>query len=442
MPKLFDSYLVHTLRKDKLLLENSAIPIITVSASYKEDLKKAHGYPDDDTIEDIVFSRAHYSMALGVAVYAWMQNGSGQKKPDPKRAWIVDPTNYVSYKHWSSIILTEAVGKILARRPFMKKIKDVIDSFGRQKLPILKSITPPLLHLTENIHKPILSFHIAAGNILARQGKEIVQVITDPHVRGEYVENADNKKVTFCVFDEATKIDFLEKAALFGKKANPERVIVTGPPIDPRIIKARHKKLAWRNGRLNLCLTTGGLGTNKKELLKILDQLIGELHKPTCDFKLLIYAGTHHDIYTEVRKIAQQKSISVSDLGKIDAKLRIIYHPQIVNANEMLMVYGFPWAHGFITKPSGDMAYDAVASGSFLLTLSEWGEWEEKIREIFEQQEVSRVALTKNITAQLKVLTSAEGKSQSWVEKAMNNAHKIDPLFLNGAKNIVDIFGK
>ena len=68
MPELFDPYLVKTFEKDKKFLETSKVPIITVSASYKEDLKKSHGYPDDDTTEDVVFSRAHYSMAAGIAV--------------------------------------------------------------------------------------------------------------------------------------------------------------------------------------------------------------------------------------------------------------------------------------------------------------------------------------------------------------------------------------
>jgi len=431
MPELFDPYLVKTLKKDKKFLENSEVPIITVSASYKEDLKKSHGYPDDDTIKDIVFSRAHYSMALGIGIQIW------GKKVDPKKAWIVDPTNYVSHKNWSSIILTEVVGKTLARHPILKKVKDIIDTFGRSKLPILPSITPPLLHLTENIHCPILSFHIAAGNILAGLGKQIVQVITDPHVRDEYVKYADQKNTRYCVFDESTKVEFLEKAALLGIKADPDRVIVTGPPIDPRIISTKQKKHAWRSGPINLCIATGGLGTNKTEMKTILEQILPELRKRDNKYKLLVYASTHQDIEKEVRELAQKHKAKVSDLNQKNAKLRIIHHPQLVDANELLIKYAFPWADGFLTKPSGDMAYDAAASGSFILTLAEWGEWEKKIREIFEQKDISRKAITNNIVAQLEVLSSTNGKSQSWIEKAMYQALTIEPLFLNGAKKIV-----
>lgn len=433
MPELFDKFLIQSLKKDKKLLEITDIPTITVSAAYREDLKRVHGYPDDDTIPDIVFSRAHYSMAAGIAVHAW------GNKVSPKKMWVVDPTNYVSRKQWTSILLTENIGKILARHSFLKLLKDIVDKFGRSKLPILKSITPPLLHLTEHITSPILSLHIAAGNILAGQGKKIVQVITDPHVRDEYVLHADKNNINFCVFDEQTKTEFLEKAALMGKETNPNKIIVTGPPVDPRIIKARKKKHPWRSGCLNLCLTTGGLGTNSKEMMKVVKQLIPRLQNKKCNFKLLVYTGTHKDIYAEIIKIAKNNKIKIGKNNDEQAQIRVFYHPQLVDANEYLIKHAFPWAHGFISKPSGDMAYDAAASGSFLLTLDEWGEWEERIREVFEQLDISRIALTENITTQLEVLTSAQGKSQSWVEKAMNNAQQIDPLFLNGAKEIIKV---
>lgn len=435
MPELFDPYLVKTLKRDKEFLEKAKIPIITVSASYKEDLKKSHGFPDDDTTEDIVFSRAHYSMAAGVAVKIWGET------VDPKKAWIVDPTNYVSHKDWSSITFTEIVGKTLARHPFLKKIKDLVDKFGRSKLPILGSITPPLLYLTENINCPILCFHIAAGNILANQGKQVVQMITDPHVRDEYVYNADKKNIRFCVFDEATKTEFMEKASILGIKANPDRVVVTGPPIDPRIVEARKKKRPWRSGSLNLCITTGGLGTNKTEILKLVEQFMPELRKKSSRYKLLVFAATHEDIEKAVLQLAEMNKVSVGEINDRSAKIRVIHHPQIVDANELLIKYAFPWADGFLTKPSGDMAYDAVVSGSFILTLAEWGEWEERIREIFEQKNIARKAVVDNIVAQIEALTSSKGKSQSWVERAMHNALTIDSQFRHGAREIVKAVG-
>jgi hypothetical protein len=214
MSNLFDAALVKTFSQDHEYLTNTKLPIITVSGTYREDAKKFQGQPNNNTTRDIVLSRAHYSMAIGIAVQAW--GGSTMADIDPKKAWLADPTNYVSNKDWFSVSFTEKVGMTLARHPLLKLAKDFVDKFGRSKLPILNSITNPLLFLTDKIEKPILSFHVAAGNILAGEGKKVLQVITDPHVRLEYLTHAENKNMHYCVFDESTRLEFLEKAGLQG----------------------------------------------------------------------------------------------------------------------------------------------------------------------------------------------------------------------------------
>lgn len=436
MASLLDPTLEKVYQHDKRNLEASAIPMVTVSASYKEDVKGMFGYPEDESLTDVVFSRAHYSMAAGVAAQAW------GKTVDHAKAWVVDPTNYVSHKNWNSVELTEDIGKFLARQPLLKKLKDFVDKFIRGKLPILSSITPPLFHLTENITQPILSFHIAAGNILASQGKTVVQMITDPHVRDEYLAHVAQDNFYLLVFDEHTKTEVMEKATILGKKADPKRVIVTGPPVDPRIVVTRKNKQPWRKEPLKIAITTGGLGTNKREIKKVLQQLLPELRKRPHPYQLLVYAGTHFDIFEMALELAENEHIRVGELEDEEAKLRLIHHPQIVDANEILIKYGFPWADGFISKPSGDMAYDAVTSGSFLLTLQEWGEWEHNIRQIFEQLGVARQAEVEHIVPQLEALTQAKGKSKAWVTQAMQRAQDIDKLFLEGAKNILAAYKK
>lgn len=434
MQHLLDPNLVKVFKKDKEWLSQTEIPIVTVAGTMREDIKGWHGLVEDESVTDVVLSRAHFSMALAIATQAW---GS---QLNHRKAWLVDPTNYVSQDKWRSITLTETVGKVLARNPILKTVKDVIDRFGRQQLPILDSITPPLLYLTEGITKPILSLHVAAGNILLEHGKTVLQVITDPHVRYDYLTQIDNPKLTFCVFDQLTKDDLLEKVALLGKSIDPQRVVVTGPPIDPRVFAQRRKKRPWRSGKLNLCLTTGGLGTNKPEILELLEQLLPILRDNECSINLLVYCGTQQDLYTNCLDLARQNALTVGKLEELQSNFRCIYHPQIVDANELLLTYGFPWADGFITKPSGDMAYDAVASGSFLLTLREWGEWESVIRERFEQQGIARPVVTDSILAQLNELMSAKGKSSSWIERAMLAAKKIPPKSINGTEAIISAY--
>ncbi len=453
-----DAGLKDTFTQDKKNLENSEIPIVTVSATFQEDLKGAYNLPENDLETDVVFSRAHYSMAFGVLNQAW------QDKIDPSKAWMVDPTNYVNLQNWKSVKFTEFVGKTLARIPVLKKLKDLADKFARNSLPILESITPPLQELTADIDRPILSFHIAAGNILLKQGKTVIQMVTDPHVREDYLNQADNPNLIYLVFNKQTKEELINKAQEMKKTVPTERVIVTGPPVDPRIVSCRQHKQPWQPGQnhpLRLCLTTGGLGTNKPELKKLLQQLLPEIQRNPEKYQLLVYAGTHLDIAEMVKKISLNHGINPhlisphdpaqftvgQNISQCDPQeaarelaqqpISLIYHPQIVDVNELLIKYAFPWADGFVTKPSGDMAYDAVASGCFLLTLKEWGEWEYNIRQIFTQEGVARPAVVDNFMQQLEEIKTSYAPNPPWITQAMQKALNIDELYLKGAKNII-----
>ena len=473
-------------QKDKKLLEQTQIPIITVSASFREDLKGLHHQKERDTSTDVVLSRAHYSMALGVAMEAW------GNKIDPKKAWLVDSTNYVTNQAFKSVQLTDLIGKTIARWPLLKSLKDIVDKFGRSKMPILDNVTPPTIYLGSGVQKTILSFHIVTGNILAAEGKKVVQMITDPHVRSDYLQNAHLPNMRFLVFDEATKEAFFKLAKEIGKKIPKDqikdKVVVTGPPVDPRVINCNQKKEVWTKDKpLKICLTTGGLGTNKTEIKSILEQILPILKEQALDKKtdlvptqLIFYAGTHSDHKDMAIQIAKENNLSYQLIspkdpanfvinGKTTAReinnleiktprFQIIYHPQIVDANELLIQKGFPWADLFISKPSGDMAYDAVVSGAALLTLKEWGEWEYNVRAVFENNGTAMQAKVSNIVEQLIEITQSsdatfktnklasanrpvpsvkENRQFSWLEQAMKNSKKLDHNFYHGAENIL-----
>jgi len=464
---LIDPLLQKTFAADRANLTKTRLPIVTVSGTYQEDLKGLYGLSESDRGADIVLSRAHYSMALAVAVAAW------GKTIDPKRAWIVDPTNYITRSEWSKVVLTQWVGQVLARHPLLKLVKDFVDKFGRSKLPILQSITPPLQFLTQDIRGPVLSLHIAAGNILVAEGKTVVQVVTDPHVREDYLTFADHPNLSYCVFDNATKQELLEKATRLGKYVDPHHVIVTGPPVDPRVVAAKTGKTPWtfevnreksglstKNRPLRLLLTTGGLGTNKPEIEQILNSLLPILKAPDSPIQLLVYAGTQWDIRESVLQSAKTAGVTNTLITEFDSahfkihatlrptgthpqapilksNLAVIYHPQIVDANELLIQYGFPWADGCITKPSGDMAYDAAAAGCFLLTLAEWGEWEHNIREVFTRAGVATKAESSDLIQQLETLAD-----RGWITTAMQAALNLGSEFTEGAEKIVTEFQK
>jgi UDP-N-acetylglucosamine:LPS N-acetylglucosamine transferase len=479
--------IAHDLRsiyqKDRELLGKTKLPVMTVSASFKEDLKGLHKQKETDKDTDIVLSRAHYSMALGVAIQAW------GKQIDPRQAWLVDSTNYVSLQAEKGVALTHLIGKTIARWPILKTLKDLVDKFGRSKMPILDNVTPPTLYLSGAVTQPILSMHIVVGNILAAEGKTVFQMITDPHVRPDYLDNAHLANMRFFVFDEATKAEFFAVAKKIGKKIPAEqirdKVIVTGPPIDPRITAINQEKSIWKNDReLRILLTTGGLGTNKPEIKSVLEQLLPELARQQHgeesrlpEAQLVFYAGTHADHRDMALEIASKHRIKTEVISPKDpaafrigeqikypkieekqAKFTIIYHPQIVDANELLIHEGLAWADLVISKPSGDMAYDAVAAGTALLTLQEWGEWEHNVREFFEQKAISQKAQVDDIVAQLSLLTQEETANAklsqlksspvpalqiqekpgtSWLSQAMEKAKKLDKIFYQGAKNII-----
>lgn len=439
------------LQDDKKLMERTRYPIVTVSSSFREDLKQFYGMQHDPDMRDVVFSRAHFSMAFGLAVYAWMSSGADQECPlsekitapcDAKYAWLVDPTNYVRPEHWSKIQTTEFIGRKLARYRFLKWIKDRVDTVARNRLPITGAITPPLLHVTHNIERPIISLHYEAGNILAGTGKRVVQVVTDPHVRKQYLSFAELPNIKFCVFDERTKVEFLEKAAVFNKQVDPDRVIVTGPPIDPRVAAASAKKSPENllKRPLRLCITTGGLGTNKDEIGAMLHLLLDLVRKRPSPIQILCYGGTNHDFTVMIQEIAKQERVKIGALEDENALFRLIHGKHIVGLNEQLIAYGFSWADGFITKPSGDMAYDAAAAGCFLLTLTPWGEWENNIRQVFEQRGVSVPADIKHIKEQIMMLGNPElDKNKSWFAFAQKNALDLPHTFRDGAKHILNV---
>lgn len=419
-PKDLD--LPRTIHDDRHKLENVQVPIVTVSASFRSDIAKGLGEHAREEGE-LAFSRAHFSMAL--AVYE-------QAKEKGLSSWLVDPVNYLGTDSWANLEKVEHLGKLIARSPILKKVKDILDSVIRSKSPLTKHIEEPLEYVTARASSTIISLHYEAGNLLAKYNRNVLQVVTDPHVRPHYLQQAERKNISFAVFDEQTKKQFLELAKKLNKDVSSSKVVVTGPPVDPRVVKARlgKKSTNYKKRGLRLAITTSGLGTNFGEIKDILETLVPVIEEK--NIELLLYASTHEDFKFMFCEIAQKHGIKVSD-EKGKSRVRVIHDESLIVANQRLIDTAFSWADGFITKPSGDMAYDALAAGCFVLTLAPWGEWEEKIFDKFSQLGVAKAADTTNIVSQIEKLSE-----ENWFEQAIDRALNVDKLFLSGAKNIVD----
>lgn len=424
----------HTAHEERHLLETVEIPIVTVSATFKEELIKEFGENPVEVTPDVTFSRAHYSMANAMVVAATHQK---------KTFWMIDPTNYVSAKDWPKIMFTERMGRLIARSPILKELKDIMDSRLRNQLPLTSAIRAPLTYVTGRVKRPIISLHYEAGNILLENGKTVLQVVTDPHVRPQYLTHADNPKLSWAVFDEATKARLIELGYILGHKVDEKRITVTGCPVDPRIIlKDKNTTLTgYKRRPLRLAITTGGLGTNKDEITQLLTGLSPAIKKG--EVHIAAYSGVHEDFLAMFTSFARIHHIKIGEISDIQSPFRVFHGDDIVGANELLLDHVFPWADGFITKPSGDMAYEAIAAGCFLLTLHPWGEWEENIRAVTEGMGVSIRADADNILAQLKAITTMPVENNKpWVELALTRAQKHAKSMSAGAFNILKLHKK
>ena len=423
-----------TAHEERHLLETVEIPIVTVSATFKDELEARFGEKPTEITPDVTFSRAHYSMANALVVAAAHQK---------KTFWMIDPTNYVSARDWPKIMFTERMGRLIARSPLLKELKDLMDTRLRNQLPLTSAIREPLTYVTGRVGRPIISLHYEAGNILLENGKTVLQVVTDPHVRPQYLTHADNPKLSWAVFDELTKARLIELAYILGHKVDEKRVTVTGCPVDPRII-TKDKNTAIRGYKyrpLRLAITTGGLGTNKDEITALLTHLAPAIKKG--EIHIAAYAGVHTDFETMFTTFARLHQIKIGEIGNIQSPFRLFRGNDIVGANELLLDYIFPWADGIISKPSGDMAYEAIAAGCFLLTLHPWGEWEENIRAVTESLGVSIRADIENILAQLTAITTMPiEKNKPWVELALIRAQKLAKTTSRGAFNILKLHRK
>jgi UDP-N-acetylglucosamine:LPS N-acetylglucosamine transferase len=240
--------------------------------------------------------------------------------------------------------------------------------------------------------------------------------------------------IRFAVFDTKTKSTFLKLAKTLHKHIDPDRIVVTGPPVDPRITNlAKNKPLITKDQPVNIGITTGGLGTNLPEIKTALTQLAPLLEPPE-KIRLFLYAGTHQDFRSFFEDFAAGHDIRIGNLDDQDARIRILYEDSVIDANNNLINYLFPWAQVIITKPSGDMAYDAAAAGCALLFLQPWGEWEENIQSIFIKNRVGRDLNVPKTFDQLSYLIHSQS-----LQNAQTAAKNLPSIFREGAKNIVNL---
>lgn len=407
---------------EKKKLEKVDVPVITVSASFRKEIVERHEVKLHSKGE-IIFSRGHYSEAIAV-VEAAKQKGLS--------SYLVDPMNFVSIKDWGKLDFTEDIGELTARYKILANLKRVAEQLLRGKLPVSEAVKPVVLELIEDIKVPIVSGHYEVGNVIAQTDKKVVQMVTDPHVSDPYLKVSDEESVSWVVFDEETKKQFVDKVKKMDKSINQDMIRVTGPGVHPKILEfgKKGKKLDAERP-LRLGITTGGLGTNRGEIKKVLDNLAPLVEEPE-KIQLFLYSSTHKDFRDIFEKFANENNIRIGDLDNEKAKLRVLHEDSMVDGNRNLVDYMFPWVDGVITKPSGDMAYDVLGSGAFGLYLDPWGRWEETVRSRMFDFGVGKNLDIKNAGEQVMKMKKS-GKLAEMMDKANKWAQNS-----NGAKKIVE----
>jgi len=408
----------HSLHHERHLMEQVDVPIVTVSSTFLEAFPRSEIRHHS---QEIVLSRAHYSQAIACLIAAVRLS---------RTTWLVDPTNYVSAADWPKLLLTEKVAETLVRHDFLLQVRRLIENRARDKLPISGAIDDPLLYVTDRVTHPILSLHYETANLLVPTHK-VLSVVTDPYIRPQYLIHAANPNLHFAVFDQATKKELISKTSA----DLTSKIYVTGPPVDPRIVDCRRSKrpTTLTTRPLRLGLTTGGTGTNKPEIEAILDSLAPRLTGRTTTLQLLCYAGTHPDFKTMFINFARRHHLTIRPASDTAAEFRLIHADHLMAANELLIDHLFPWADIVITKPSGDIAYEAAAAGAGLLFLNPLGPWEKAIQARFEKLQIGAdIPNPHHFADQLIKLEQAQ-----WPAAAQTHALKLPSLYLNGASKIV-----
>lgn len=407
---------------EKKKLEEVDVPVITVSASFRKEIVEKYEV-NLGSKGEIIFSRGHYSEAMAVVEAAKRKGLS---------SYLVDPMNFVSIKDWGKLEFTEDIGELTARYDLLAKLKRVAEQLLRGKLPVSEAVKPVVLELIENIKVPIVSGHYEVGNVIAQTDKKVVQMVTDPHVSDPYLKVSDEENVSWVVFDEGTKNQFVDKVKKKNKSVNEKMIKVTGPGINPKILDVGKKGKTLDDERpLRLGITTGGLGTNRGEIKKVLDNLVPFIEEPE-KIQLFLYSSTHRDFRDIFEKFANENNIRIGDLDNEEAKLRVLHEDSMVDGNRNLIDHMFPWVDGVITKPSGDMAYDVLGSGAFGLYLDPWGRWEETVKSrMFEFGVGKKLDIEKAGEEIMKM--RKEGELSKMMDKANKWAQNSD-----GAKEIVE----
>ncbi len=400
--------------KAKMLADTSKIPILTASEV---------GNSRYDT-RTSPLSRAHATIAQSVAQ---VLNGATDV--------YVDVLQYVNNRDFLKFEKLARRAKRVASSPRLHDVYNRYSPLIRRIVNPDKKVQPVVDYFAKSIasrgdNTPVITTHYSVGNALLESlkargdGRSVVHYVTDPsHIHTQYLKHKDDPRTHYFVFDKATA------SALEDAGVDADKISVTGFSTHPDLSPAEARSVADR--KLRVGIFTGGVGTNRAEIETIVQNFNPE------NQQLVVYCGTHTDIMESSlglvsrnlrTKIVPAQNFQESDIG--DEHIVFVVGTSLEGAVPASYKV-LNWSDVVATKPSGDIAIEAVLSGHPVIPLSHWGVQEDVIDDMLHAYGATiDIPDLKNIGAILSTLQTS-GLMQDQIDQ-LREELLTRPLFESG----------
>jgi len=331
------------------------------------------------------------------------------------------------------IVVRTEMGSRLLHNPIVQKL--------RGGLGFEEVLKDKILKLVDKVSKDkvIVTYHYGTAKTLVEAGYKVLVAVTDPSVElthNGYFDflNSENKdRVFYGTMDKETKDWFIKEIGI--PKKNIKEV---GCFVSPKIIKAGSKKIKNREKRWEECtqgeerfhisLFTGGLGTNFWEMRDAVLNLVPLL----CDEKITIdvFFNTNTDLDKHLKdvlkKVCCKEKISIfSSIDKEELNNKSI---EIFKKTDLVL-----------TKPSGDKAFEALASAAIPLFLFPLHPHEIMIREYVMNGGVGEIAKIEDLKKQIEKILSNKQMFTKQIYQTHNINNK-NAIKLDGVSNLLQFW--
>ncbi len=328
------------------------------------------------------------------------------------------------------IVVRTEMGSRLLHNPIVQKL--------RGGLGFEEVLKDKILKLIDKVSKDkvIVTYHYGTAKTLVEAGYKVMIAVTDPSVElthngyFDFLTSENKERVFYGTMDKATKEWFVKEINVFEKNIKE-----VGCFVSPQMIKAGKEKIKNRDVRWEKCtkgnekfhisLFTGGLGTNFWEMRDAVLNFLCMLCKDKITVDVFFNTNSDLDKHLNdvLKKVGCDEDINIfssKDKDKLNKK-----SIEIFKKSDLVL-----------TKPSGDKAFEAIASGAIPLFLFPLHPHEVVIREYVMNGGVGEIAKIEDLKEQVESILFNKKKFTSQVYKTQNMENK-NPIKLDGVNNLL-----